>query len=208
MSLTQQRIVQYLEKHPPASAGEMGAAFGMTAANIRHHLALMIEGGTLEVIRKTPSGRGRPIYLYRLSLESQADNLDGLAHILLTEFLAPAPRDDPPDPLRRLAARLLDLLKAGSPLPQTRSNLTLRLSNAVKVLNTWHYQARWEAHANGPHLMLAHCPYAAILPNHPELCQMDALLLEGLLGTAVKQTASQGLGAPACLFHIGKPNAG
>jgi len=208
VNLTQQRIVQYLEKHPPASASEMGTAFGMTAANIRHHLALMSEEGTLEVVRQAPVGRGRPVFLYCLSLKSQANNLDGLAHALLTELLAAASREDPTGPLPRLAARLVDLLKAGAPLPQASATLTLRLSNAVKCLNTWHYQARWEAHANGPRLMLAHCPYAAILPQHPELCQVDALLLQGLLGTAVTQTARQGPGVPACLFSTGKTHAG
>jgi predicted ArsR family transcriptional regulator len=207
MSLTQQKIYQYLEQHSAASASELGTAFGMTTANIRHHLTLMIEDGTLEAFHKAPTSRGRPLYLYRLSPKSQANNLAVLAQALLLEFLTSARPEDLPGAMRTLEGRLLEIGKAGSPLPQASTHLTLRLSGAVQFLKPWHYQARWEAHANGPRLMLAHCPYAALLPQHPELCQMDAFLLEGLLGAAVSQTASQRLGAPVCLFITGKPHA-
>jgi predicted ArsR family transcriptional regulator len=67
------------------------------------------------------------------------------------------------------------------------------------------YQARWEAHADAPRLTLGHCPYAAILPEHPELCALDAALLETLLGapaTQVAKLARDGRGGMYCLFVI------
>ncbi len=51
------------------------------------------------------------------------------------------------------------------------------------------YQARWEARSSGPRIVFAHCPYAMILPEHPELCQMDASLLESVLEVSVVQAA-------------------
>jgi len=78
-----------------------------------------------------------------------------------------------------------------------------RLVRAVERLNELHYQARWEASAAGPRLILGHCPYVAIVADHPELCRMDAFLLETRLGSSVEQTAKLQLsekGLPFCAF--------
>jgi predicted ArsR family transcriptional regulator len=98
------------------------------------------------------------------------------------------------------------LVPGGDRLP---ASLTHRLYQAVQRLNELGYQARWEAHSEAPRLLLGHCPYAAILPGHPELCKMDAYLLEGLLGVPVAQTkkrAQDSRGARYCLFIAGKTN--
>ena len=78
-----------------------------------------------------------------------------------------------------------------------------RLSSTIERLNEMHYQARWEAGAGGPRIVLGHCPYAAVIKNHPELCQMDAALLVILLSGEVSQTAKLETGAgglPYCAF--------
>jgi predicted ArsR family transcriptional regulator len=93
-------------------------------------------------------------------------------------------------------------------LDSSPANLTQRLGLAVQRLNEMGYQARWEAHRDAPRLFLGHCPYLAILPEHPELCQMDAHLLENLLGvpaSQVKKRAQDSRGARYCLFVAGKP---
>ena len=56
-------------------------------------------------------------------------------------------------------------------------------------------------------VILGHCPYAEILPSHPELCLLDAHLLEVLLEVPVKQTARQektSQGLRQCVFVVGK----
>jgi predicted ArsR family transcriptional regulator len=70
-------------------------------------------------------------------------------------------------------------------------------------LNELQYQARWEASAWGPRLILGHCPYAAIVSDHPELCRMDAFLLETKIGKPVEQTGKLQIndtGLPFCTF--------
>jgi predicted ArsR family transcriptional regulator len=84
-------------------------------------------------------------------------------------------------------------------------SLTKRLSQTIQVLSQHHYQARWEAHSDGPRLLLGHCPYAAILEKHPELCRMDAYILEELVGTSVEQVARlarNSRGMTFCIFRI------
>ena len=80
-----------------------------------------------------------------------------------------------------------------------------RLTQAVDRLNELHYQARWEAGPDGAHIILGHCPYAAIIAAYSELCRMDAYLLEQRCGSPVEQTARlqpSAKGYPFCIFRV------
>ena len=86
-------------------------------------------------------------------------------------------------------------------------NLTRRLFRTTEILNQHHYQARWEARPEAPRLVLGHCPFSAILKEHPELCKLDAYLIEHFTGTSVEQTAKLAKdpsGLRFCMFRIGK----
>jgi predicted ArsR family transcriptional regulator len=85
--------------------------------------------------------------------------------------------------------------------------MAARLALAVKKLNGLHHQARWEAGPEGPRVIFAHCPYSAVIARHPELCAMDAGLLNALTGQPAQQTAKIGTpGSSRCVFQIG-PNS-
>jgi hypothetical protein len=56
--------------------------------------------------------------------------------------------------------------------------------------------------------MLGHCPYRRILDDHPELCQLDASLLEYFLDMSVRQIEKLDInakGLPQCVFLINLP---
>jgi predicted ArsR family transcriptional regulator len=106
-----------------------------------------------------------------------------------------------PDEKRETGLRFLAQRLAG----ETDLSLPImkRLVRTVARLNELRYQAHWEASAVGPRLILGHCPYAAIIADHPELCRMDAFLLEARLGSSVEQTAKLQMsekGLPFCAF--------
>jgi predicted ArsR family transcriptional regulator len=78
------------------------------------------------------------------------------------------------------------------------------LNLVVEKLNQMNYHARWEAGAEGPRILFGHCPYAAIIARHPELCKMDASLLEELMGRSATQTSKIGRdGSLLCVFVLG-----
>jgi predicted ArsR family transcriptional regulator len=208
MPASRKLILDYLHQKPLTTAAELSRALKMTPANVRHHLRVLIQEGVVEVAERGPSlGRGRPTMLYALTRQSQSHNLDGLAHALLKTHL-----DERPAEKRPLALQQIANLLVASEEPQLASllgSLTHRLYQAVQRLNKMGYQARWEAHSQAPRLLLGHCPYAAILPEHPELCQMDAYLIESLIDAPVTQTkklAQDSRGARYCLFLAGKSN--
>lgn len=197
---TRQQILDVLQSKGQASASEIGSLLHLTSANVRHHLGNLEREGLVQPSGNAiTTGRGRPALLYRLRAPAQAHNLDRLSRILLTElegqFSAPEVL------VQRLAA---GLLKASGQVEPARSP-AIRMVSAVQCLNKFHYQARWEAHTSGARIILGHCPYAAIVEDHPELCRMDAALLEGLLGVGVEHTARlepAPTGLPQCVFTL------
>ena len=202
MTNTRQHILDHLQAKRFATATEISHALQMTSANVRHHLSILLDEGVVEIAGQRPSsGRGRPTQLFTLTQQAQQHNLDGLASALMCEFVDARSPEGGSSQLLRIAKRLKGEAQKSSP------NLTQRLYQAVQRLNELHYQARWEAHAQAPQLILSHCPFAAILPEHPELCKMDAFLIEDLVQVKATQSAKlrqDSRGATYCMFIVGK----
>jgi predicted ArsR family transcriptional regulator len=201
MLTTRHRILEYIRSKKAATAPEIGSALHMTAANARHHLSALRDEGVVLVTGQRPQkGRGRPVDLYRLAQPLTHHNLDGLAHSLLIELLKDAPEQEKEAYLERISHHLT------SGISPTTKNLTQRLTQAVQRLNQLNYQARWEAHAQGPRLIFQHCPYAGIIVEHPEVCAIDRHFLRLLLGLPVQQVSKlEGTptGIPQCVFRMG-----
>jgi predicted ArsR family transcriptional regulator len=196
--------MDYLAIHGSATPGEIGRSLKMPSVNVRHHLSVLQEQGAVQVSGEIRlEGRGRPARLYVLSSQAEEHNLDRLSGLLLDEIVA-VPSAEPHSRLERIARKL-----AGDAPADSRASLTSRLYQAVSRLNELHYQARWEAHAAAPHLILGRCPFGAIIAAHPELCQMDAAMIEALLKVPVAQTAKlepDGRGRHYCVFVVSKPS--
>jgi len=190
---SRQKILDYLKRSRAASSREVARALRMTPANARRHLGILAADGRVEVVSQRQAGRGRPGKVYCLSGTLAGDNLSALAEALLTEAGASVG-------MEALGRRL-----AGEAVP-SHLPLMRRLAAAVERLNGMRYQARWEAGAEGPCMILGHCPYAAVVGRRPELCRMDAALLGSLLGGEALQVAKmEPGGAQSCVFRLGCP---
>lgn len=174
MAISRQKILNHLKKNRFASAREIARALRLSAPNVRHHLSVLSSDGRVEVIAvRGVESRGRPEKLYSLSQASRGDNLSLLVQTLLTS---------PPDPNQTGAemARRLGM----TDLPST-AILAKRLTLLVERLNESHYQAHWEAGAQGPRLLFGRCPYARVIEGRAEICKMDASMLKTALGRSV-----------------------
>jgi DeoR family suf operon transcriptional repressor len=189
---TRQKILDYLKRNRTVSSREIARALRMTPANARHHLGILSADGRVEVINQRQVGRGRPEKVYRLAGTLVGDNLAALADAILTETG------------REIVMEKLGKRIAGKNMVADQP-LAHKLTSTVERLNKMYYQARWEAGAEGPHIILGHCPYSAIIEKHPELCKMDMTLLSELLGGDVDQLAKLEDGAgglPYCAFAL------
>ena len=198
---TRFRILEYIRKYQTTSVRELSSIMGMSGANIRHHLSLLESNDLVESVGIRKEGRGRPRQVFELSRRVLGDGLDTLSGSLLSLWLEGTSDEKQEMGLKSLASRLAGSVEPSLPLMR-------QVMGTVVRLNELHYQARWEAGSAGARILLGHCPYAAIIADHPELCRMDAFLLEVRLGASVVQTAKLQMsdkGLPYCAFQmIGK----
>ena len=190
---SRQRLTAYLRAHPGQSVAQIARALGMQSANIRRHLGILSADGrvTSEAARRD-GRRGRPQRTFRLSDAVLGNNLAGLVHALLGR--SPSLRTG-------LIQEIADALWTQAGLIGQPQRGVRALTDALERLNRLHYAARWEAGGGGPRIILGRCPYAAVLEQHPELCQVDAALLARLAGGEVEQASRIGLqGATTCIF--------
>ncbi|HSL29840.1 MAG TPA: ArsR family transcriptional regulator [Anaerolineales bacterium] len=193
MTTARQKVLSYFSKARLASAREISRSLRLSAATVRHHLRVLVSDGRLELATvRGRDGKGRPEKVYSLPKTALGDNLGRLSEALLAAA-GPGAR------MEVLAAHLAgDSNSAGQPLAK-RLNLT------VEKLNQMNYHAHWEAGSEGPRFVFGHCPYAAILGKHPELCGMDHALLKNLMGQPVTQMFRTGKeGSSVCVFVVGK----
>lgn len=207
MKTTRQRILEYLRAHPDSTSAELSRALQVGAADIRYHIAELVKEGPVRTAGfRAQQGRGRPAALYQLSGQEHHDSLAHLTRALLDLAFIPGDPARQENFLRQVAERLAGKPQLGV---VSSSGLTNRLISAVQRLNELGYQARWEAHAGSPRVILTRCPYAELLDEHPELCRIDAYLLEKMLATPICQTAKlrrEAGGGVVCIFEVGKLN--
>ena len=183
-----QKVLTYLTKNRTASAREISRSLKMSAATVRHHLRVLAADGRLEVEpSRGHEGRGRPEKVYSLPRAALGDNLSALSDALLREA--------------GLSLKIEAVAKRLAGESDFKSQpIAKRLNLIVEKLNQMNYHAKWEAGAGGPRIILGHCPYAAIVAKHPELCKMDTALLGELFGDELEQIAKIENSHGVCVF--------
>ncbi len=202
MTNARQKILNYILEQQSATVEELSKVFRVTPANIRHHLSILTGQGSLKIIGHKPkAGKGRPSQIYSASLLRDQNNLEQLADTLLTTVLSNTPAEGSNTKLHDIARQM------ASNCILDKYNPTRRLYSSIRALNRMSYQAHWEAHRDNPRIMLDHCPYLTLLEHHPEICQLDAFVLQELLDTPVRQVEKLGLnarGIPECVFLLNR----
>ena len=195
MQSTRQQILAYLNTRPAASAVEISRSLDLTPANIRYHLGLLSESGLVQVSGKRGTGgAGRPIKLYNLTSSSLGTNIELLLGAILESLAVKKPANSN---LRSIA----ETLAAKTNL--NPDNRILRFNQALEYLNQLNYRACWEAHPDGPQVMLRHCPYRDLAMDHTHLCQFDNHLISILFDTPLELTQKRSFGKnpfSPCIF--------
>jgi predicted ArsR family transcriptional regulator len=196
---TREEIIRYLQLHPYSCADELGTVLGKTRANIQHHLKIMERANliTQVSINQSKPLRGRPRAYFSLTPIKRSNNFLSLIDALLQLFLEKEDNGAVTPILEKIAQQIIH------PVAST-STLTQRLNRTVKELSNSGYQARWEAHADGPQVVFRNCPYHPLPDKYPALCRMDALILMKNLAVSepVQIAKIQIPVKPSCRFVI------
>ena len=195
MQKTRQQILTYLNTHPGATALEISRYLDLTPANIRYHLGLLVTSGLIQISGKRgPGGAGRPTKLYNLTSRSLGSNIESLLAVILETLGSDISAGET---LRSIAEIMAE--KAGLK-PGYRIQ---KYNQALEYLNQLDYHANWEAHPQGPQVILRHCPYRDIAKDQDQICQIDSYLLSILFDTNLELTRKRSFGTnpfSPCIF--------
>jgi predicted ArsR family transcriptional regulator len=199
MQKTRKKITDYLVDNPRVTAIELSRVLNMTVANVRHHLSILEKETIIEALGNLPSnGKGRPTTVYSLSRNKNNFQIVALANILL-DIITKTNKITFKKSLTTIANALI------GDAPEKISPLPIRLNQACGRLDELGYQSQWEAHKNGPIIILGQCPYASIIKNHPELCELDQLVISKLSNSPCQQTSKIDRlpgGSAQCTFQL------
>jgi predicted ArsR family transcriptional regulator len=210
MKTSRQRILDYISQKRRVTSIEISRAFQMSPANARHHLAILEEQRLIESVDQKTSGfKGRPAHIYQPAFYLAGHNLEILSSALLENSQIGNERQK--QDLAPLAELMVNKMGGSEPSPKEArppvGGLASKLNRLTKRLIEFHYQARWEAHLGRPHLIFENCPYRPLIHEHPELCALDALIIELILQTSVVQTQKLTIdssGNQVCRYLIGQ----
>ena len=195
-------ILEILKREGHATINDLAEKLEMAPVSVRHHLDLLIGDGLVVTprVRRTP-GAGRPQQVYALTPEADEyfpDNYRQLAGDALQALKEMLPKEQVQlvmaDFARRTAAQMRDDVHD---LPvQTRMQIV------VDFLNEQGYMAGYETDEESIVLHTCNCPYNDLAPSHPELCQMDLLLVQQLTGNEVQRVAHIAEGDGRCSYRM------
>jgi len=197
-----QKILEYLKRRGQATVDELANHLDMAAVSVRHHLDLLISDNLVEAtrVRRQP-GAGRPKRLYALTSHADAlfpDQYQRLAHVsfdILKRTLSP-------QDFQRVIEALVEDILAHAPVDLEHLEPQERLQAAIQFLDSEGYMAFCECRDDGCILHTCHCPYKELATRHPEICQVDDLLIQRLTGMIPLRVSKIIHGEPRCTYRL------
>jgi predicted ArsR family transcriptional regulator len=208
MTTSRERIFNYIKRNHTVTTREISSFFGVSRPNVRYHLDILLNQGLIEVSgKRTTNRKGRPDLLFSISKFNKGSNLDILSNTLLDELKRQFPQQK--DEIFRSMAAKISISVLAPEENDLQSDelkqLSQRLLTTIQNLDELNYQSHWEAHAEGPRIILKNCPYSQVEPMHPDICLVDKYLIEFLLKSKVDQIGKLELderSIPHCTFVV------
>jgi predicted ArsR family transcriptional regulator len=206
---TRREIVRLLLESGSITAADIGRKLGISAAGVRRHLDVLVDGGDAEsqpAAAWQHAGRGRPAKRYRLTaagrakLEHAYDDLASAAMRQLREIGGD-------DAVRAFARRRIDTILAGvRPARSEDEDAVEVAAEQVADALTRAGYATSATRVGGPirgiEICQHHCPVSHVAEEFPELCEAEKQAISEVLGTHVQRLASIVNGDCACTTHV------
>jgi len=200
MRSTKERILNTLLNKHNATIGELAEVVGINGISVRHHLInLQAEG--LITAEEERHGVGRPRFIYKLSdkgYEQFPSNYLGLTNLILDVIGSELPRKQMETIMEKVGQRMAESNKISNPdLP-----IEAKLSEMSVKLAKGGFRISHEREGNVITVHNKNCPYHHIGLQHPEICQVDQVMFQNLIGKPIKQAACMLTGSTECSFTL------
>jgi predicted ArsR family transcriptional regulator len=197
LTSTRGQIIALLRR-APATVGELAAALGLTDNAVRAHLSAMERDGLVEQRRGPVRGVGKPPTVYALT--AAADTLLPKAYApVLGVLLQTLGERMGPDALAELLREVGRRAAAGR--GRDGDDVRMRVEAAYGVLGEMGGVAVIEEGDDAVFIRGFSCPLAALVPGHPEVCQLAEAMVSEIVGRPVREHCERGE-RPRCCFEI------
>lgn len=180
------------------TVNELAEELGLTDNAVRSHLAALERDGLVEQHRGSPQGVGKPAFVYTLTLEADALLPKAYAPVLglLLSTLAERMEADAFAELLREVGR-----RAAAGRTEAVDDIRMRIDAAYGVLGEFGGVAEIQEADGAVFIRGYSCPLAALVSDHPQVCQLAEALLSELVGVQVREQCEKGE-RPRCCFEI------
>jgi DeoR family suf operon transcriptional repressor len=198
MQSTRQEILEILKEERQATVEDLARRLELTPMTIRHHLNVLQAQNLVAATTVRRSQKvGRPRLVYTLT--EAADELfpqsyAELARHLVSELKDTMGKEETEAIFRRIADRMAD----EGPPSYAGQSFEERLDQVTGYLAEMGFLFRWEKTDEGYVLANMNCPYRQVTREHPEVCAMDSVLINRLLGVEPQALTRLRTGANAC----------
>jgi predicted ArsR family transcriptional regulator len=200
MHTTRLAVVDALRGSGQATVNQLATMVGIKAITVRHHLNTLLAEGLI-VQEEKRQAVGRPVHIYHLTERAEGfypQTYHRLADRLLNHLKQTLTPEAANTLIRSLATTMAaEIREQLECLPETD-----RLRRLTEWLAQEGFMARWQLTSEGAHLVEYRCPYFSISQHHPELCQIDEILIRVALNTELSRQACMLSGDPACQFLL------
>ncbi|MEI6740879.1 MAG: helix-turn-helix domain-containing protein [Gemmatimonadaceae bacterium] len=203
-----------LKKAQPMTAQELGELFGLTANALRRHLKALEEDGLVRFAREI-RGVGAPVYAYALTPEAERLFPREYVSVLATALDALREARGESAVTTVLEAEWDRLAEEAGPIMGALP-LDERVALVAELLSAKGYMAEAVASAATGEpvatLRIHNCALGEIAERFPDACDVEARMLERLLGVPVVRAAHRHDGCGRCEYGVaqeflGRPQA-
>lgn len=198
LTSTRGRLIAMMRR-APQTVEDMASALQLTDNAVRAQLTTLERDG---FVRQTGVrrgvGAGKPAYTYALTAEAEQLFPKPYAEVLndlLDALTSQSPALDVEGLLRDVGRRLAQGFPAGE------GNNRARLEAAIAALNQLGGLAELEESDNDIRIHGYSCPVAALIPGHPQACQLAEAFVSEVAGVPVRERCDRS-GAPHCSFEL------
>jgi predicted ArsR family transcriptional regulator len=197
LASTRGRIIALLRRSD-RTVNELADELGITDNAVRSHLAALERDGLVEQHPGIPQGAGKPANVYHLM--PAADTLLPKAYApVLGLLLSTLAERMSPEELEELLREVGRRAAAGRTEPE--QDVRMRIDAAYGILGELGGVADLEELDGTVFIRGFSCPFAAVVPQHPEVCRLAETLLAELIGVPVREHCDKGE-RPRCRFEI------
>jgi predicted ArsR family transcriptional regulator len=198
LASTRGRLITLLRRHA-RTVDEMATELRLTDNAVRAHLAALERDGFVRQCGvRRGSGAGKPAYAYELT--ANAEQLFPKPYVtvlnsLLSSLDERLTHDEIESLLREIGRQI------ANEYPPATGDDPDRLAAAVNALNQLGGLAALEDHEGEPNIRGYDCPLAALVPGHPEVCNLAEAFVSEVAGVPLRERCQRN-GTPHCRFEL------